>query len=349
MASNFDDFKMAVEALSGGKNTVILDDVGMPSVMVRIPKYKMSQLISGGSENVHPAFMVDGVEKDVMYVGKFHDIVVNDRSYSLPMKDPACWVTFDQGVTYARNKGKGWSLMPYALWCAIALWCRKNGTMPHGNNNWGTDSNYPTEAGIPIPGSLDNGKTAHVYEGSGPASWYHDGTRAGIYGMNGNVWDRVAGMRLNNGEIQIIPYSNCFMNDVSMSESSSLWKAIDVSGNLVAPGSAKTLKWGNNNDLTAGTVESKDASYGISYTDMKLDSSVTAVPEIAKALLLYPDEPGKDYAGDAHWWRTDGEKAPCCGGSWVDAGDAGVFSVNAFNPRSYSDSYVGQRSAYCDL
>ena len=349
MASNFDDFKMAVEALSGGKNTVILDDVGMPSVMVRIPKYKMSQLISGGSENVHPAFMVDGVEKDVMYVGKFHDIVVNDRSYSLPMKDPRTYVTFDQGVTYARNKGKGWSLMPYSLWCAIALWCRKNGTMPHGNNNWGTDSSYPTESGIPVPGSLDNGKTAHVYEGSGPASWYHDGTRAGIYGMNGNVWDRVAGMRLNNGEIQIIPYSNCFLSDVSMSESSSLWKAIDVSGNLVAPGSKNTLKWGNNSDLTAGAVESKDAWYSIGYADMKLDSSVTAVPEIAKALLLYPDEPGKDYAGDAHWWRTDGEKIPSCGGRWSDTGYAGVFSVNANYARGYSFSYIGLRSAYCDL
>lgn len=347
MASNFDDFKLAVEALSGGKNTVILDDVGMPSVMVRIPKYKMSQLISGGSENVHPAFMVDGAEKDVMYVGKFHDIVVNDRTYSLPIKDPAAWVTFDQGVTYNRNKGKGWSLMPYALWCAIALWCRKNNCMPHGNNNYGSDVNYPTEVGI--ESLADSGKTAHVYEGSGPASWYHDGTRAGIYGMNGNVWDRVAGMRLNNGEIQVIPYSNCFMSDVSMSADSSLWKAIDVSGNLVAPGSAKTLKWGNSNDLTAGAVESKDAYYSIGYADMKLDSSVTAVPEIAKALLLYPDEPGKDYAGDYHWWRTDGEKIPFCGGGWNVAGAAGVFLVNAYVPRSISNGFIGLRSAYCDL
>lgn len=348
MASNFDDFKLAVEALSGGKNTVILDEVGMPSVMVRIPKYKMSQLISGGSENVHPAFMVNGVEKDVMYVGKFHDIVINDRAYSLPMKCPAAWVTFDQGVTYNRNKGKGWSLMPYALWCVIALWCRKNGAMPHGNNNFGSDSSYPTEVGIPVPGSLDNNKTALVYEGSGPASWYHDGTRAGIYGMNGSVWDRVAGMRLYNGEIQVIPYSNCFLSDASMAEGSSLWKAIDVSGNLVAPGSAKTLKW-DSNDLTAGAVEPKDVYYSIGYADMTLDSSITTVPEIAKALLLYPDEPGKDYGGDYHWWRTDGEKIPYCGGSWSVAGVAGVFGVYASDSRSSSNSSIGLRSAYCSL
>ena len=62
---NFDDFKLAIEAMSGGKNTVLFDDRGMPSVMVPFPKMKMSDLIEGGSQNIHPAFMVDNVEKDV--------------------------------------------------------------------------------------------------------------------------------------------------------------------------------------------------------------------------------------------------------------------------------------------
>lgn len=347
MASNFDDFKLAVEALSGGKNTVIIDDIGMPSVMVAIPKMKMSDLISGGSQNIHPAFSVDGVEKDVMYVGKFHDIVVNDRTYSLPMKDPRANVTFDQGVAYNRNKGKGWSLMPYALWCAIALWCRKNNCMPHGNNNYGSDANYPTEHGI--QSYSEGGKTARVYEGSGPASWYHDETRAGIYGMNGNVWDRVAGMRLVNGEIQIIPYSNCFLSDVSMSETSSLWKAIDKNGNLVAPGSANTLKYGNSNILTAGGITVKDEGHWESFTNMALDSSISAVPELAKALLLYPDEPEGDYGGDYHGWNCSGERVPFCGGGWSNTAYAGVFCVIADNPRSGSNGGVGLRSAFCNL
>ena len=33
--ANFDDMKLAVEALTGGKNTVIMDDMDMPSIMVR--------------------------------------------------------------------------------------------------------------------------------------------------------------------------------------------------------------------------------------------------------------------------------------------------------------------------
>ena len=50
---NFDDLKLSIEALSGGKNTVLFDDLGMPSVMVPFPKLKMSDLIAGGSENIH--------------------------------------------------------------------------------------------------------------------------------------------------------------------------------------------------------------------------------------------------------------------------------------------------------
>lgn len=32
--NNFDDMKLAVEALSGGKNTVLFDDLGMPSIKI---------------------------------------------------------------------------------------------------------------------------------------------------------------------------------------------------------------------------------------------------------------------------------------------------------------------------
>ena len=113
--ANFDDMKLAVEALSGGKNTVLLDDRGMPSIMVVFPKFKISDVIAGGSENIHPAFSVGGAEKDVVYVSKFQNIVMNDRAYSLPFKDPKTGVNFDQSVNYCRNKGTGWGLMPYSV------------------------------------------------------------------------------------------------------------------------------------------------------------------------------------------------------------------------------------------
>lgn len=116
---NFDDLKLSIEALSGGKNTVLFDDLGMPSVMVPFPKLKMSDLIAGGSENIHPAFSVDGVEKSVIYVSKYQNIVLNERGYSLPMRDPRASLNFDQAVAYCRNKGKDGAL--HLIPCGLLL------------------------------------------------------------------------------------------------------------------------------------------------------------------------------------------------------------------------------------
>lgn len=346
---NFDDLKLSIEALSGGKNTVLFDDLGMPSVMVPFPKLKMSDLIAGGSENIHPAFSVDGVEKSVIYVSKYQNIVLNERGYSLPMRDPRASLNFDQAVTYCRNKGKGWSLTPYSLWSAIALWCRKNGTMPRGNNNYGADHVYGHEKGVPT--YYESGKIARCATGSGPNTWNHNWMPDGIADLNGNVWEWCAGIRLMNGEIQIIPYANCMAADASMGASSTLWKAIAADGTLVEPGTAGTLKYNyvsGHIQLTSGDITPEDTWRGDTYQNMTLDSALT-VPEIAKALLIYPDEPGGDYGGDGHYMNNSGERLPICGGGWYSASGAGVFYVYLAYPRSSSYTSIGFRSAYCEL
>lgn len=346
---NFDDLKLSIEALSGGKNTVLFDDLGMPSVMVPFPKLKISDLIAGGSENIHPAFSVDGVEKSVIYVSKYQNIVLNERGYSLPMRDPRASLNFDQAVTYCRNKGKGWSLTPYSLWSAIALWCRKNETMPRGNNNYGADHAYGHEKGVPT--YYESGKIARCATGSGPNTWNHNWMPDGIADLNGNVWEWCAGMRLMNGEIQIIPYANCMAADASMGASSTLWKAIAADGTLVEPGTAGTLKYNyvsGHIQLTSGDITPEDTWRGDTYQNMTLDSALT-VPEIAKALLIYPDEPGGDYGGDGHYMNNSGERLPFCGGGWGYTSNAGVFAVGLSSPRSNSGTGIGFRSAYCEL
>lgn len=353
--ANFDDFELAVAAMSGGKNVVkYVND--LPTVMVPFPKFKMSDVITGGSQEYHPAFRVDDVEKDVMYVSKFQNIVMNDRAYSLPGRDPKVNVDFDQALNYCRNNGNGFCLMPYSLWAAVALWCRKNGTMPHGNNNYGADSENPQEKGVP---TVKNGATASDHPGailrtatgSGPATWYHNWMPDGIADLNGNVWEWCAGMRLVDGEIQIIPYANIFDQEISNGASSTFWKAIDKSGNLVAPGTTGTLHWdwiSSKLYLATSTSDIEDHGVGQQYQTMSLEDSLT-VPELAKALMLYPDEPSGDYGGDYHWFNPTGERLPDCGGAWNSAGDAGVFGVSLNNSRSDSYSDIGFRSAFCDL
>jgi len=345
--ANFDDLKLTTEALSGGKNTVLLDDMGMPSVMVKVPKFKISDVITGGTDIVHPAFVVDGVEKDAIYISKYQNIVVNDRAYSLPGKDPRATVTFDQAKTYSENKGAGWHLMTNAEWAAIALWCKKNGFMPRGNNNYGSDTGAAHEKGV-MTYMADATKIGRVATGSGPASWAHDNTNNGIFDMNGNVNEWVAGWRLVAGEIQVIPYNNA-AKSIDQGASSLLWKAIAADGSLVDPGTADTLKWdyANSKITLCKTITTQaDASRSTAFESLAVADGVT-VPEILKALAIHPAD-ANSHGGDTIYMNNGAglERLPFRGGGWNFTSGAGVFYAYLLNPRSFSYSNIGFRSAY---
>ena len=344
--TNFDDFKFAVEALSGGNNTVLLDDLGMPSVVVPFPKLKYSDVIEGGAQETLPAFIVDGQEKEVIYVSKFLNVIVNERAYSLPMKDPAVNLDFDRALTVCRNKGAGWHLNTNALWAAIALWCKKNGTTPHGNNNYGADAEHPHEKGVPSCPPDGSGKTQRTATGSGPATWYHNYNMSGIADLNGNVWEWVGGLRLVDGEIQIIPYGNAMKHSCNMSAASTEWKAIKADGTPVTPGTADTLKldWAGDKITLSKEITTKSEEIrGTNFEALGLAGGVTA-PALITALGLFPK--GTGYGGDNVWMRNSGERLPIRGGDWSVGAGAGVFSLFLNDPRSDVSGHLGFRSAF---
>ena len=82
------------------------------------------------------------------------------------------------------------------------------------------------------------------------------------------------------------------------------------------------------------------------YNNMTLGEGLTAAPELAKALLLYPDEPNGDYGGDYHGVNTSGERLPICGGRWSLTSRAGVFYVGLNYPRTSAGGDLGFRSAF---
>lgn len=381
MLSNNDVLKMSVEAHSGGKNTVLFDDLGKPSIMVRIPKFKIKDVLTGGSDAWHPMFLVNGVVKDEIFISQFENVLESDRAYSLPARDPQAYVDFDTAKAACERKGRGWHLMSNAEYAGIAMWCKANGFTPHGNNWCGCDMDHKWEKGTQsydwllsynwntMANSFDGTNyhhTGRVLTGSGPATWYHDGTLAGIDGLAGNMWKWVCGFRIFDGELQIIPDNNSAMG-VDESRASTQWKAIMPDGRLVAPKTAGTLKYdsiavGGTTDVHHGALQLSNVVSHPHYTGGSTDEYIgygsnnfesftvkagVAVPEIVKVLGLYPYDTEVDgHFKDGFWCRNYGERLPLRGGHWTDGAGAGVFALFVNHARGLLTSDVGCRSAF---
>lgn len=350
--SNFDDLALAVASF-GKNNKVILDDTGKPSIMVGVPKMCYADVITGGTQEVLPWWIVDGEEKNVIWVSKYLNIIINERAYSLPMKDPRHYVDFDQALQYCRRKGPGWHLNQNGVFAALMLWAEKNGTIPRGNTNWDASFEKAWERGVNtyIDGSHKGGRTA---TGSGPVTWNHDHSAAGIADLCGNCWEWVAGMRLVDGEIQIIPYGHAMKPDCSMGPNSTEWKAIMPNGTLVEPRTAGTLKIDGTtaSDLapcinTSITVRTTDNNYlhraGFKQT---VAASGVTIPRILIVAGLFP-ETGMNSLG-GYWTRNNGERLPLRGSSFNNISNGGVAALLLDRIRSHSNNYVAFRSAFVE-
>lgn len=345
--ANFDDLQGAVAQFGAG-NKVIYDDTGMPSIMVGVPKVKYSDIITGGTDEVLPFFIVDGEEKNTIYVSKFQNVVENDRAYSLAMKLPRNYITFDQSLAACRKKGNGWHLNQTGIFAVLNLLSQKMGTVPHGNNNYGKDYYHAYEHGIQPQGEANRTLT-----GSGAPTWYHNHDTSGIADLNGNVWEWTGGLRLLDGEIQIIPYGNSMKIDCDMSAGSTLWKAIKPDGTLVEPGTAGTLKVDRtsasdaalriNTSVTTRTTDNNDTSQV--FKNVKAVDGVS-IPKLLIALGLFPDSGATGYGNDRFWARNNGERLPVRGSSFHHLSYSGPSALALFHVRSFSYVHVGFRSAF---
>ena len=356
-----DSLRSSVESATGGLCTVLYDDAGHPSFMRRIPKMRIEDLYPDlGVTGTHPAFIINGVEKSELFIGMYPASLVDNYAVSLPGMDPANYMDFDSAVTYCKNKGMGWHLMTNAEWALLGALGIKTGFQPRGNTHWGQHHEQKHETGTLAPGASELGvsedeKHGRILTGSGPVSWRHDNSPAGIADLVGNVLEWTGGMRLNAGEIQIIKDNDAAAHSVDMSADSNAWKAILQNGTLVAPGTADTLKYdaaGSNgtgavklNKTITSQYPSPDtkASSSCVFKSMTAESGVT-IPALLKLLSLYPVDTTNPVG--SIWVRNSAERLALRGGNYGNAGGAGLFGLGLHYYRTNRYRYVGFRPAF---
>lgn len=348
-----DSLRQSVELASGGLQTVLYTAKGQATYMNIIQKYDMST-IDASLSGTHPAFIVDGVEKPEIFIGTYQGRIVNGELLSLPNVEPSHSTNYDNFLTAARACGNGHHLITNAEWSAVALQCYKDNTQPLGNTYYGRSSENPLLVGR-RPDGLAPGNTtgsARTLTGSGPVQWRHNGKENGIADLSGNVWEWNSGMRLLNGEIQIIENNNAAKSAINLGAASTEWKAIDgATGNLVTPDGSGT---------TPGTVKfatSGTADYtinGSTFGAIKNLSTVNPVSAAAliklKALCLFPVvDAVATFNGDGLWLNLTIESLPIRGGNWFSAAAAGVFALSLASARSLTISSIGARPAFVNL
>jgi hypothetical protein len=334
--------------------------------VVRRPAKKAAHYLTGAGDDIHPAFVAGATNYDQYWFSKYPGpyIVSNSKTIllSLPGFDGMSNLltraqiapSYDTALTYGKAGGNGSHCVTNAEWMEVAMSCLREGFQPKGNNYFGRDYNDPDTAEYyGIPAYWSSSKIARVLNGSGPLSWFHDGSPWGIWGMNGNFYSVTAGLRQKGGEIQVIANNDAALDVTDQSDASDAWKAILQNGSLVAPGTGLSLKY----DATAPikicteiTARTSTASKSNEFGNVVAADGIT-IPNILKLLGIAPADTAAALGNDYIYLRNDiegtySETLARRGGGWDDDTRLGVFLLNLRISRSDTSSIFGARSAF---
>ena len=335
-----DASRHAVERASGGRQTVLYDDLGNPSVMNIIPIFRYEDL--GYSEDmgagVVSCFDVGtGTNKSEIFIGAFQSSLVGSRAVSLPRVDPAVSVNFDTAKGYCANKGAGWHLMTMHEWAAISLWCMANGFEPRGNTNYGRAHDRYVERGRRMDGRLpgDTAGTARVHAGSGPDAWRHNNSPWGISDLVGNVLEWLDGFKLQDGQIIASTFNT--QAEASWAAQAAYFDSTLATGGAPRLSDAVVNRLGTIGD---NTVDGYSATENFAVME-KTGTYVSN--QLLKRLLI---EPSTVLPKGRVYIRNVGERLPSRGGNWYHGRDAGLAELGCRTPRVSKYSDLGFRLAF---
>jgi len=365
MALNKDTLLNSVMAASGGKLVVKYNANGDPLVMVRIPKFNLEDIDPSLGTGPHPAFIVNGVAKNEIYIGAYQAILEKNCAISIPGQLPKSSINYDAAKAACVANGPGFHLMTAWEWAAIAMWCYKNGFQPRGNTGYGRSHEATWETAVRTdgrnPGATDG--TPRTLGGSGPVSWRHDNTLAGIADLVGNVWEWNDGLKMVDGRLYF-PVDNNY----SLAESS--WPASPVyfdatvgpvgsstdavngepviSDRITHFSETPTPAGGEDLRYLAHTRRDVWQSMGVAAT---YDSLAVSVRQQLAQLLITPKltSGGSPLFADIKggvWGRNYGTVFPIRGGISSVGARAGLAALSMSNRRANTSSTIGFRPAF---
>ncbi len=345
-----DSLRAQIEFASGGQQTVLYDDVGIPSVMQWIPAFNLQDIHADLGTGLHPAFVVNGTAKAGIWIGVYQAKVSGGRAYSWPGQDPTASVNFDTAKGYCTAKGAGWHMMTAWEWAAVALWCLKNGFQPRGNTNYGRSHANTFETGTRSdgypPGSTSG--TARTKTGAGPASWRHNNAFFGIADLVGNIVEWLDGYKIVDGRMYFPDDNNFNLAEASWPAQNAYWDGT-VSGAAGAPKLSDTIPVNQTTDSYYNSITGEAGWRSLTYSENYFTSMPLALRQKLAAMLIAPAVTNSTplfTASGAVYNRNNGERFPLRGGSWYNGAYAGLAFFGLGNQRSASFSDFGFRLAY---
>lgn len=335
-------------------NYAIIDANGIAHWMVEVPRKNWNPTNLFASSTIHPAFTINGLQKRI-FIGKYQASLPGTNYVTWANQIPKHSLTFDEAdaVANALNDGDnitGFHLMTNAEWALVALVSKALGVTVYGNNNYGRDVENKLITGILESGYEANfGSTspARWLTGSGGIKTSHDNTEAGIFDLNGNVHEWVRGLRLNEGEIQILVNNNAADYTKDVSASSAEWKAILADGSIVDPGTANTLKLdASNPGAIVETIINQDVDPDSQSNTFETQTTALsgAGIDLLKKLAIHPYTTSLN--SDGIYFGNYNERLPIRGGNWNSSTHAGLWFLYLSYPRSVVSSSIGFRFAF---
>ena len=353
------DLQQEYSEITFGKNHLewISDGAGtpkyFPSLYVVFPAER-SPIADAriAAAQLHQAFLLgDNVVARKLYIGKYQGNIRNSNSKNLVLSlsglDCAHTINLDTAITACRNNGTTHHLTTNAEYAYLALKCKAQGFQPQGNNSYGKDEqgNYGD-----IVHQYTSGSTKYfgrVAQGSGPLTWFHDGSPLGVWGLNGNVYEWSPGYRLIDGKIQVLAYNTAALAETDMSAASTAWKGILIDGTLVDPGTEGELMFGDKDAVGDNVINIAGGTWdGTNYFGRPFTSiEYAGFPAILKELAIIPHDAG-DYGGDYQYFNFSGERCPFRGGAWYNGSNDGVWCAGISYPRANAFYNIGLRPAF---